>query len=40
MEGAQAISEEFSHLLIGIFRNEPLITRAISTLSNNEASIQ
>lgn len=39
-EGARAISEEFSHLLIGIFRNEPLITRAINYLSSNEEALR
>lgn len=40
MEGAGALSEEFSHLLIGIFREEPLITRAIEVLSNNEDALE
>ena len=40
MEGAQAISEEFSHLIIGLFRNEPLVNRAIQTLSSDEESLR
>lgn len=40
MEGAQAISEEFSHLLIGLFRNEPLVNRAIQSLANDEESLR
>ena len=33
MEGHYAISEEVSHLLIGLFRDHPLIQRGIGTLS-------
>lgn len=40
MEGAQAISEEFSHLLIGLFRNEPLVNRVIQSLANDEESLR
>lgn len=40
MEGAQAISEEFSHLLIGLFRNEALVNRAIQSLANDEESLK
>lgn len=40
MEGAQAISEEFSHLLIGLFRNESLVNRAIQSLANDEESLR
>lgn len=36
MEGAQAISEEFSHLIIGLFRNEPLVKRTINALAEDE----
>lgn len=36
MEGEVALSEEFTHLLIGLQRNNPLITRAINSLVNNE----
>ena len=36
MEGAQALTEEFSHAIIGIFRNEPLVDRTIASLSMNE----
>lgn len=35
MEGATHLSEEFSHLLVGIFRNDPLMQRALNTLINN-----
>lgn len=34
-EGERAISEEFSHLIIGVFRNEPLIQRSINTLQDH-----
>lgn len=40
MEGAQAISEEFSHLIIGVFRNEPLVTRAIDTLQDHPDAVK
>lgn len=33
MEGAQAVSEEFSHLILGVFREDPLIQRSINLLS-------
>ena len=39
-EGERAISEEFSHLIIGIFRNEPLIQRSINTLQDHPAYLQ
>lgn len=35
MEGTQAISEEFSHLIIGTFIEEPLVQRALTLLVNN-----
>lgn len=40
MEGAQALSEEFSHLIVGCFLNDPLIQRAINMLSNNEDALK
>lgn len=36
MEGELALSEEFSHLLIDMFRNEPLVQRSLRMLSSNE----
>lgn len=36
LEGAQAISEEFSHLIVGIYRNTPLVQRSINYLKNEE----
>jgi hypothetical protein len=36
MEGATALTEEFSHLIIGIFRDKPLVIRAISALSKSK----
>lgn len=35
MEGAENLTEEFSHLLVGIFRNEPLVERSIGVLAAN-----
>lgn len=40
IEGAQAISEEFSHLIIGALRSEPLVQRAINALQDNEDSLR
>lgn len=34
MEGAQALSEEFSHLIVGLFINDPLVKRSINMLAN------
>lgn len=34
MEGSQAIGEEFSHLVIGAYYNEPLIQRALNSIMN------
>ena len=33
-EGSQAIGEEFSHLVIGAYYNEPLIQRALNSIMN------
>lgn len=35
-EGSQAVGEEFSHLVIGAFYNEPLIQRALKSLMNEK----
>ena len=40
MEGATALSEEFSHLIIGVFRKDPLVTRSINALMNDETSLK
>ena len=40
MEGELALSEEFAHLLIGMFRDQPLIQRSLNQLSNNDALTQ
>lgn len=40
IEGDKAISEEFSHLIVGIYRNEPLVQRAINTLQDNEDALK
>ena len=40
MEGAEAISEEFSHLVVALFKSEPLTVRALNTLKNNEAALK
>ena len=37
MQGELALSEEFSHLLIGLFRNEPLVQRSLRQLMENES---
>ena len=33
-EGYKAISEEFSHFIVGVYRNTPLIQRSINLLKN------
>lgn len=40
MEGAKAISEEYSHLLIRVFKDNPLVKRAIASLSKNEQALK
>lgn len=40
MEGAEAISEEFSHLVVALFKQEPLTVRALNTLKNNEEALK
>ncbi len=40
MEGELALSEEFAHLLIGMFRDTPLVQRSLNQLTNNEALVQ
>jgi hypothetical protein len=40
MEGAMALSEEFSHTIVGIFRKDPLVDRAINVLANNEEALR
>ena len=39
-EGAQALSEEFSHFIIGVFREEPLVERSIQSLVDHPESIR
>ena len=38
LEGKIALSEEFSHLMIGVYRDTPLVQRAINYLKNEEAA--
>lgn len=40
MEGANALTEEFAHMIIGIFRESPLIERCIDTLLHNESAMR
>ena len=40
MQGELALSEEFSHLLIGIFRDTPLVQRSLNQLTNNEELVK
>ena len=35
IEGAEAISEEFSHLLVALFKDETLVNRAYNAIRNN-----
>lgn len=40
LEGHTALSEEFSHFVIGVYRNSPLVKRAINLLKNEEYARQ
>ena len=40
MEGATALTEEFAHLIIGVFRNSPLVDRAINSLVGREDALK
>lgn len=40
MEGELALSEEFSHLLIDMFRDTPFVQRSLRQLSNNDALVR
>lgn len=39
-EGAEALSEEFSHLIIGALDNHPLVSRSIGILSTDEDALR
>ena len=40
MEGFNALSEEFAHLVVGINRNNTLVERSIKALKNNEEALK
>ena len=40
MQGELALSEEFAHLLIGMFRDQPLVQRSLNQLANNDELVQ
>lgn len=40
MEGANALTEEFAHLIIGTFRSEPLVQRALNILKDNSEYVK
>lgn len=40
MEGATALTEEFSHLIIGLMRNEPLVVRSINLLQDRPEALK
>ena len=40
MEGFNALSEEFAHLVVGINRNNTLVSRSINALKNNEDALK
>ena len=40
VEGATHLTEEFAHLIVGTFRNEPLVQRAINALLDHDGSVQ
>lgn len=37
-EGAEALSEEFAHLIIGVSRQDPLVARALKILTDNKVA--
>lgn len=40
MEGQMAMSEEFSHLIVRMLRNQPLMQRILNDMQNNEGRMQ
>lgn len=40
MEGAMALSEEYSHILIGALRDNPLVQRALNSLASEEDALR
>lgn len=40
MEGTYAISEEFSHLIVGLMKDKTLVSRALKVLESNEKILQ
>lgn len=36
IEGYKAISEEFSHFIVGVYRNSPIVARSITALKNED----
>lgn len=40
MEGATALPEEFAHTIIGIFREAPLVSRALNLLENSPEAVK
>lgn len=39
-KGAQAVSEEFSHLMVEVFKDNVLVQRSLDTLSNNSSLLE
>lgn len=39
-EGAESVSEEFSHLMIGVFKDERFVQRSLDYLKNNEDALK
>ena len=40
IEGEKAVSEEFSHLIIGTFANEPIVSRSLSYLQDHPEEVE
>ena len=38
MEGAKALSEEFSHFLVGVYKDDSLVRRSLSILTNKDVA--
>lgn len=39
-EGAEALSEEFSHLIIGVLDNHPLVSRSLAVLKDDDEALK
>jgi len=40
MEGVNALPEEFAHLIIGVFHDNPLVSRSLNILAGNQEVVK